>query len=76
MSPDAKLAAAIGPTQTIVLYPLEGGAPRPIPGVVERDVPIQWSPDGGSLYVFKRGELPARVFKLDVSTGRRGSGRI
>jgi Tol biopolymer transport system component len=71
VSPDAKLAAAIGPTRTIVLYPLEGGPPRPVPGVAEGEVPLQWSPDGGSLYLFRRGELPVRVFKLDIATGRR-----
>jgi len=71
VSPDGMFAAAIGPTQRILLYPLGGGAPRPVSGVSERDVPLQWSSDGSFLYVFQRGEFPARVFRLDVSTGSR-----
>jgi len=27
--------------------------------------------DGGALYVFRLGEMPARVFKVDIATGKR-----
>jgi len=54
-----------------MLYPVDGGTARDISGFVVGDLPIQWSPDGRSLYVLRRGELPARVFRLDPSTGRR-----
>jgi hypothetical protein len=37
----------------------------------EQEVPLQWTPDGKFLYVFRYGELPARVFRLDPFTGRR-----
>ena len=35
------------------------------------DVPIQWTADGRRLFVFDPGELPARVFSIDVERGER-----
>lgn len=74
ISPDGKLIAAQGgPSNAVVmkLYPVDGGAPRTVPGFESDDVVIRWAADGRSLFVFKRNRLPARVFKLDVDTGRR-----
>ncbi|MGH9368491.1 MAG: protein kinase domain-containing protein [Thermoanaerobaculia bacterium] len=71
LSPDARWAAAGGPGGTISLYPVEGGPPRPIPGLTAADEPIGWSEDARSLFVYRRGELPARVERVDVGTGRR-----
>jgi Tol biopolymer transport system component len=74
ISPDGKLIAAQGgPSNAIVmqLYPVDGGAPRTVPGFESDDVVIRWAGDGRSLFVFKRNRLPARVFKLDIETGRR-----
>jgi hypothetical protein len=34
-------------------------------------VAIQWTSDGRSLYVRRWDEIPARVFRLDLGTGRR-----
>jgi eukaryotic-like serine/threonine-protein kinase len=32
---------------------------------------IRWSEDGAAAYVFGRGELPAKIFKIDIATGER-----
>jgi Tol biopolymer transport system component len=54
------------------LYPTDGSrAFRTVPGFEPDDVVIRWTPDGRSLFVFKRNELPARVFRLDIETGKR-----
>jgi len=54
------------------LYPSDGSlAYRTVPGFEPDDVVIRWTPDGRSLYVFKRNELPARVLRLDIETGKR-----
>jgi len=71
ISPDAHDVAAIGPDQKGYLYPLAGGEARLIPGFNPGEEPITWSSDGRSLYVYQPGELPARVFRLDVQTGQR-----
>ncbi|MBI3664908.1 MAG: serine/threonine-protein kinase [Acidobacteria bacterium] len=71
VSPDGKLFAARGADGKLALYSVEGGQPRAIPGLAPGDVPSQWSPDGRSLYVYQRTELPAKVYRLDLATGRK-----
>jgi serine/threonine protein kinase/Tol biopolymer transport system component len=71
ISPDSQLVAGIGPDQKGYLYPVAGGEPRVIPGLNPGEQPITFSADGGSLYIYQQGELPARVDRLDVHTGQR-----
>ena len=71
ISPDSQFVAAIGPDQHGYLYPIDGGDPRPIPGLNAGEQPITWASDGKSIYVYQPGELPARVFRIDVQTGQR-----
>jgi Tol biopolymer transport system component len=53
----------------IWLYSTRGQSPRPVPAMGPGDRPLQFSPDGRTLYI-RRGELPIRVFRLDLATGR------
>jgi eukaryotic-like serine/threonine-protein kinase len=69
LSPDGKLVAVIGPDQRFYFYPASGGEPIPIPGVTSQDRIEGWSSDGKSLFVHRRGELPARIYRLNVTTG-------
>ncbi len=71
VSPDGKLVAARGPDQTVSMYPVDGGTPRPIPGLLPGDGVIRWKADGHAVYVWEKGDLPVRIFKVDVATGRR-----
>jgi len=71
LSPDGRLVAALGPNNKIALYPLDGSAPRALPGAEDFEGVICWSADGSSIYVYKRFESPARIFRIDVATGRR-----
>jgi len=72
ISPDQKYVAAIGSDHSAMLYPVEGGgAPRPIPGVADKEFPLRFSSDGRTLYMWSRGDVPAHVTKLDIETGKR-----
>jgi serine/threonine protein kinase/Tol biopolymer transport system component len=71
ISPDSEIVAGIGPDQKGYLYPVAGGEPRVIPGLNPGEQPLTFSTDGGSLYIYQPGELPARVDRLDVRTGQR-----
>ncbi|HSY92648.1 MAG TPA: protein kinase [Candidatus Binatus sp.] len=71
ISPDSQWVAGIGPDQKGYLYPTAGGDPRPIPGVNSGELPITFSSDSHSLYLYQPGELPARVDRLDLQTGKR-----
>jgi len=71
ISPDSQSVAAIGPDEKGYLYPVAGGDPRPIAGLNPGEQPITFSADGRSLYVYQPGELPAKVDRLDLQTGKR-----
>jgi len=71
VSPDNKSVVVIGPDRRRYFYALRGGEPTPITGVEADENPSGWSADGRSLFVFRRRDIPARVFRLDVATGKR-----
>ena len=71
ISPDSQMIAGIGPDQKGYLFPTAGGEPQAIPGFISGEQPITFSSDNHSLYVYQPGELPARVDKLDLQTGKR-----
>ncbi|HXY41896.1 MAG TPA: hypothetical protein VEQ10_19630, partial [Vicinamibacteria bacterium] len=53
------------------LYPVDGGPARPTPGFLPGDHMRQWSADGRYLFVSEANARPARVFTLDLQSGRR-----
>jgi len=71
ISPDSQWVAGIGPDQKGYLYSVAGGEPRTINGLNPGEQPITFSSDGRSLYIYQPGELPARVDRLDLQTGKR-----
>src|SRR5262249_1550836 len=71
VSPDGRFVATPGPDSKIAIYPVEGGAARPLPGAESGEGAIVWSADGRSIFVYRRREAPARVFRIDVATGAR-----
>ena len=71
ISPDSKVVVARGPDRRIYLYPVEGGEPTPLAGLSVEDVPIRFTPDGRTLFLQRRGQLPAAIFRYDVASGRK-----
>jgi Tol biopolymer transport system component len=71
VSPDGRFFAALGPDAKIAIHPMDGGNSKPLGGAESDEIPILWSADGRSIYVFKVKEAPAMVFRLDVATGAR-----
>jgi Tol biopolymer transport system component/predicted Ser/Thr protein kinase len=71
LSPKGDFAASVGPDHKIYLYPIAGGEPVPVSGTEPDEAPTGWSADGRSLYVFRFGQIPAKVFELELSTGKR-----
>ncbi len=68
-SPDGRLVLARNASRW-TLYPLAGGPPLPL-DLTEEDLVIRWSPDGRSLWIRRRSEVPAQVERFDLQTGRR-----
>ena len=71
ISPDSQFVAGVGPDQKGYLYPVQGGDARPVNGLAPGEQPVTWSTDGRSLYIYQPGELPAKVYSLDLQTGKR-----
>jgi eukaryotic-like serine/threonine-protein kinase len=71
ISPDGRLVV-VEQNDGFWTYPGEGGEPRPAAGLLKTDfVWRNWSDDGRYLYAWNALELPFRVFRVELATGRR-----
>jgi eukaryotic-like serine/threonine-protein kinase len=70
-SPDGKSMALNDAERRPTIYPIDGGDPKPIPGLDPGDSPIQWSQDGGTLYVTREGEVPRPIYRYSFATGKK-----
>jgi hypothetical protein len=59
---------ALDPDGKFYIYPVDGGEPRPVRGAAPGDIPLRWCADGHSIFVTQPGEIPARVFRVDMAT--------
>jgi Tol biopolymer transport system component len=71
ISRDGKFALTAGPDRRRYLYPVAGGEPTPAVGLEEDEIVAGWTTDPDSVYVRRRNELPAKVFRLNLRTGAR-----
>jgi hypothetical protein len=71
VSPDGAHTVVTGPDQRYYLYPVAGGEPTPLAGMVAGDIPCSWSADGRTLLLRRRGEVPARIVAFDIASGRK-----
>ena len=54
-----------------MVYSIDAGEPRPLPGLEPGDTPIQWSSDSGLLYVTRPGEIPQPIYRYSFATGKK-----
>ncbi len=71
ISPDGKEVAAVQSDRKAYLFPIDGGEARTIPQFPDGYVPVGWSEDGKSLFMYNPGDLPAKVERLNLATGQR-----
>ncbi len=71
VSPDGRLVACAEAEGGIAIIPIEGGEVRRVPGVGLNDLPVQWTEDSRRLFIFDPGEIPARLFTVDIERGER-----
>ncbi len=69
-SPDSRFVIGVGPSSAVAIYPIAGGSPRLIPGLEAGFLPVQWSSDGSVLYGYHMGELPSRIYKVGIDSGK------
>jgi eukaryotic-like serine/threonine-protein kinase len=72
VSPDGRSTVVLGPDGNWGIWPLEGNAIQPIPGLDSQYLVIGWSPDGRSLYAVPTREtrIAARVYQVNTVTGK------
>jgi len=71
VSPDGRYVITRSPNGQRSLLSFDSGESRELPGVAPNETIIRWSVNGQALLVFLRNEMTAKVFRVDVATGRR-----
>jgi hypothetical protein len=69
-SPDNRFVIGIGSNSAVAIYPVDGGPARSISNLEPGFRPIQWSQDGTVLFGYKPGELPSKIYKVEIATGK------
>jgi len=71
ISPDGQMVVGIGPDQKGYVFSVSGGDPRIVKGMEAGDLPISWSQDARSIFLYRTGEVPAKVYRLELATGKK-----
>ncbi len=71
VSPDGLQILYSKPGGTWFVQRAGGGTAQPVPGLTTDDQVIRWSADGRSVYVFRSANVPFRLERLDLASGRR-----
>jgi eukaryotic-like serine/threonine-protein kinase len=69
LSPDGQYLAARDVAGAISIFPLDGKAARTIPNT-NGMYPLQWSSDGRFVFATVLDEVPARVIRIEVASGK------
>jgi eukaryotic-like serine/threonine-protein kinase len=71
VSRDGRWVVSLGPEGEFVLYPVQGGEQRSLPGIPLHARIIGFSADDAAIFYFVRGQLPAPVYRIDLKSGER-----
>ena len=71
VSPDGKSILARQESGDYLIYPTDGGEPKPLSGTTREEEVVHWSSDGKSVLIHRAGQVPAHIERLDLSTGKR-----
>jgi serine/threonine protein kinase/Tol biopolymer transport system component len=70
ISPDGQYIVRVDHAGGVAAYSTAGDrAPRLLPGLDEGFTPIQWAEDNSSVYGYLRGQIPTKVYKVNLATG-------
>lgn len=70
VSPDGNFVWARDNNQNGWIYPVNGGKPVAVTGLLPGDRWVSWAGDGRGAYVFAGGDLPTKIFRIEF--GRDG----
>jgi serine/threonine protein kinase len=69
ISPDGLYILRVDDAGGVAVYPTVGGAPRPIPDLERGFIPIRWSEDVSSVYGYLPGQIPTKVYQVNLVSG-------
>ncbi|MEO5616845.1 MAG: hypothetical protein ABIS67_03660, partial [Candidatus Eisenbacteria bacterium] len=69
--PDGTSVVAVGADEEHWLYPIGGGDPRPATGLERADRVVHWLANPEAVLVYRTNELPARIYRIELATGKR-----
>jgi len=70
-SPDGKYVAGVNTADhKQMLFPVDGGPVRPVPGMDDSYILAQWSTDSQGLYAYRAGEVPMKIERVDIASGK------
>ena len=68
---DGRRVAGTGADRMTYIFDLQANEPSVVRGTLPGEVPIQWNSDGTSIFVFCRGEVPAKIYKVNIANAQR-----
>ena len=71
ISPDGKFLLMTNADGAAFYFEIATQTARPIPQLEPEEVPFQWTKDGSSVLVIHERIVPAKVFKVNITTGTR-----
>ncbi len=71
VSPDGKLVVGTGADGNRWFFPINGGEPRPIPGIQSNERISGFAADGKSVFASNFAGLPCTITRIDLATGKR-----
>jgi hypothetical protein len=71
VSPDGQYILRANDAAVVAVYPIAGGAPRPIPNLEPGFVPLRWTEDNSAVYGYRPGQIPTEVYKINLVTGKK-----
>ncbi|HEY1252093.1 MAG TPA: serine/threonine-protein kinase [Thermoanaerobaculia bacterium] len=71
VSPDGALVLVRGSRGEFQLYPASGGEPRGVSVLAADDLVAGWTADGRGVLTSNVSEVPGRLVRIDLATGRR-----
>jgi eukaryotic-like serine/threonine-protein kinase len=72
ITPDGRYVIAPSTASgSYAMYPVDGGPAIPVQGINSDEVVIDAAGDARSLFVYRRADLPIKVYRVEIATGKR-----
>jgi len=70
VSPNGQFILRADDAGAVAIYPIAGGSPHLIHNLEPGFTPLQWSEDNSALYGYRPGQVPTKVFKVNLASGQ------